>query len=192
MLLRVFYSHFACYLTSTRLVSLPPHTHISTMQWSLADCDRTNSWPTPLTWQNVTFMRTWPTSSGTVVVDGKFTVNEPFRDAAKRAPVCWGGGTFSAHGCQTLGALPVHRLIICHLSTLLWSPVEIHLRGSVIYFWSHCRLFVSSCVVSSLLLVQWSEIYFWCCSQGFTTGFKDIAVDVQCCSHLMLDFIYWL
>lgn len=73
------------------LVSLPPHTHISTMQWSLADCDRTNSWPTPLTWQNVTFMRTWPISSGTVVVDGKFTVNESFRDAAKRAPVCWGG-----------------------------------------------------------------------------------------------------
>lgn len=167
-----------------------PHTHIPTIQWSLIVI-LTNSWPTPLKWQNVTFMRDWPISSGTVSVDSKFTANESFKTQPKGHRLVE-GDTRSAHRCQTLGALPVHRLIIGHLSTLLWSPAQFQLRGSVIYFWSHCCLFVSSCVVSCLLLVQWSEMYFWCCSQWFTTGFKDIAVDVQCWSHFLLDFIYWL
>lgn len=101
----------------------------------------------------------------------------------KPQPPCWGREgvwvTRSAHGCQTLGALPLRRLIIGHLSTLLWSPVELQLRGSDIYFWPLCCLFVSSCVVSCLLRVQWSEMYIWCSSQWFVTGFKETAVDVQ-------------
>lgn len=95
------------------LLSLPPHTHISTMQWSLADCDLTNSWPTPLKWQNVTFMKTWPISSGTVVVDGKFTVNKSLKTQPKGHRFVE-GDTCSAHGFA--------RSLLDNLSSV-YSPV---------------------------------------------------------------------
>lgn len=45
--------------------------------------------------------------------------------ASLKQSAFWLRGTRSARRCQTLGALPVHRLIIGHPSTLLWSPVEL-------------------------------------------------------------------
>lgn len=123
-------------------------------------------------------MRNGPIYSGTINIDSKFTVTKSFKTQPKGHQLA-DGDSRSAHGCQTLRASSVHCLIIGHLSTLLWSPVELQLCGSVVYFWPYCCLFVSSCVVSCLLLVWWSEMYFWCCSQWFTNGFKDIAGDVQ-------------
>ena len=167
--------------------SPPPNTH--TIQKSLDDSNPHQQLTRP---PNVTECNLWkrsrPVSSGTVSVDSKFMSFKP-------QPPCWGREgvwvTRSAHGCQTLGALPLRRLIIGHLSTLLWSPVELQLRGSDIYFWPLCCLFVSSCVVSCLLRVHWSEMYIWCCSQCFMTGFKETAVDVQMLQHFLLEFIIW-
>lgn len=45
--------------------------------------------------------------------------------ASLKQSAFWSRGTRTARRCQTLGALPVHRLIIGHPSTLLWSPVEL-------------------------------------------------------------------
>ena len=35
-------------------------------------------------------------------------------------------------------------------------------------------------------------MYFWCCSQWFTTGFKDTGVDLRHRGHFPPDFINWL
>lgn len=95
--------------------------------------------------------------------------------ASLKQPPCWLRGTRSACRCQTLAALPVHRLIIGHPSPLLWSPLELWaLRARHLF---HIRL-VLVCfqgVVSHLLPVQWSKIYFRHCSQWFTAPFKDAA-----------------
>lgn len=50
-----------------------------------------NSWPSLLQWQNVTFRRNCPISSGTASVDSKFRAAESFKRQPKRAPACWGG-----------------------------------------------------------------------------------------------------
>lgn len=75
---------------------------------------------------------------------------------------------------KPLGALPARRLIIGHLPALLRSPPELLLRGSAVYFWSHCCLLVCfhSCSLAVLLPVQRSEIYSWCRGQWFMAGFS--------------------
>lgn len=121
--------------------SLPPHTHTRTTHLLYRNYQLivilTNSWPSSPKWQNVTFWRNWPISSGIVTVDSKFMVTKSFKRKLKGHGLVEGGGELgvwwqwrwgwvgrhTAHGCQTLGALPVHRLIIGHPSTLLWSPV---------------------------------------------------------------------
>lgn len=75
---------------------------------------------------------------------------------------------------KPLGAPPVRRLIIGHLLALLRSPTELRLRGSAVYFWSHCCLPVCFhlCSLAVLLPVQRSEIYSWCRGQWFMAGFS--------------------
>lgn len=102
------------------------------------------------------------------------------KTASLKQPPWWLQGTRSACRCQTLGALPVHRLIIGHPSTLLWSPVELWALRARHLFHILLVLVCFQGVVSHSLLVQWSKIYFRRCSQWFTAPFKDDAAAIFC------------
>lgn len=120
----------------------------------------------PPKWQNVTFMGKWPASSGTPGIDGEFTAAQSFKTQPKGQRLVVGSvcACVCVLGCgavipapltdvKPLGASPAHRLIIGHPSNspVITSrvPVRWASRPSV-YFWSHCRLFVSTLVARRL------------------------------------------
>lgn len=136
-----------------------------------------------LQWQNVTFGRNWPISSGTVSTDSKFTETKSFKRHQKGTAlfgICLDGGWFACSSRmsnpRSFAGSPFDNWSSIYspvITSLVPAPCISHLflvslelvcfqLCSQLYFWSYDQKCISGAAVSSLWLV--SRTLQWICS----------------------------
>lgn len=152
--------------------SLRTHTHTRTTHLLYRNYQLivilTNSWPSSPKWQNVTFWRNWPISSGIVTVDSKFMVTKSFKRKLKGHGLVEGGGELGVWWRWRWGWVgrQAHSSWMSNPWSFACSPLD---NWSSIYSPVITSL-VPALWVSHLFLVSLLPVCFQLCSQLFTSG----------------------
>lgn len=145
-----------------------------------------NSWPSPPKWQNVTFRRNWPISSGTASVDSTFTATESFKRQRKGHRLVEGGYAHSSRmsdpwsfACSPLDNWSsIYSPVITSLVPAPWVGHLFLVSLLLVCFQLCSQLFTSGPMIRNLFLVLQSVVYDWfqghcgrCAAQPFSAWF---------------------
>lgn len=135
-----------------------------------------------LQWQNVTFGRNWPISSGTVSTDSKFTETKSFKRHQKGTAlfgICLDGGWFACSSRmsnpRSFAGSPLDNWSSIYspvITSLVPAPCISHLflvSLELVCFQLCSQLFTSGRMIRNVFLVLQSVVYDW--SQGHCSGF---------------------
>lgn len=134
-------------------------------------------------WQNVTFGRNWPISSGTVSTDSRFKETESFKRQQKGTSLFsgygWVGGWFACSSRMSnpwsFACSPFDNWSSIYspvITGLVPAPCVSHLflvSLVLVYFQLCSQLFTSARMIRNLFLVLQPVVYDW--SQGHCRGF---------------------